>query len=158
VLHGAVDYADLCAWLLSSALATATLSGLVGEVWWKTSEGLVSADVSLVSHVISTYHCASSAETVSLLGHVNLNLSPPGGNYFNNNLLQLLFLFNSCMFASKILLAALSCLQLLKPRLPLQRGINRRTRGRRLGRSVWGQPHLALQFYRADRLWLSCCR
>jgi hypothetical protein len=31
-------------------------------------------------------------------------------------------------------LAAFSCLQLLKPRLPLQRGINRRTRGRRLGR------------------------
>jgi hypothetical protein len=31
------------------------------------------------------------------------------------------------------------------------------SRGHRLGRSAWGQPHLPPQFYCADRLWLSCC-
>jgi hypothetical protein len=62
---------------------------------------------------------------------------------------QLLFSFNSCIIASRTLLAALSCLQLLKPELPLQRGINRKTRavgcdGQFGGNPTWAPSSIVL--------------
>jgi hypothetical protein len=68
------------------------------------------------------------------------------------------YLFNKCMFSFQNSSYSTVLLAVAEPVLSLQRGTNWRTRCRRLGRSAWGQPHLVPQFYRANRLWLSCCR